>query len=85
MDNLVTAVLSALDRLDSYKFDITGFSLYANPIGVHLSLESFLENFNNYKATYRECSQYPIKLSEVVEGAEFFCLSRVEDFHAPSI
>ena len=85
MDNLVTAVLSALDRLDPYKLQITSICTYSRPQQVHMDLEAFLENFSNYKAIDRDMSEYPIELSEVVDGVKFFCVCSVEDFHASSI
>ena len=87
MDNLVTAVLSAMDRLDKYKTQIICINTYCTPLEVHLGLKEFLENLDNYKSSDHRlgCDQYPIYLYEIVDGIKFFCVASVEDFHAPSI
>lgn len=82
MSNLVSATLSALDRLDKYKLQITSICTYSRPQQVHLELKSFLENFSNYKAADRGTYKYPIELSEIVNRVKFFCVASVEDFHA---
>lgn len=84
MDNLVTATLDGLKRMESYLSQITCINTYCTPPEVHLGLKEFLENFNNYKVSAHrlDCDQYPIYLYEIVEGVKFFCVANVEDFHA---
>ena len=81
MDNLVQAILEALQRMQEFNSQITSITPYLKTPEVHLDPHVFFENFSNYKGSFRDCEKYPIELSEVIGGVKFFCICTVEDFN----
>jgi len=42
---------------------------------VQLTKSSFLETFNTYTVTNRECTEFPFMMTHEVKGTKFFCIS----------
>ena len=82
MDNLVTAVLEALNRIEHFKKDLTSIGqIYNEYPEIHVNSDTFFRHFNNYKAIYRNCCKYPIELYEIHNGVKFFAIFQLGDFY----
>ena len=79
MENSIQEVLPHIKSLMELNFEVLGLSAYSK--SVHVDSFYFINNFNNYKATERNSDEYPIELSEVVDGIRFFAIYSIGELY----
>lgn len=79
MENSIQEIISHIKGLIDLNFSILGMSVYSKE--VHVDSNHFLKLFNNYKATERNSDEYPIELSEVVDGIKFFAIYSIGELY----
>lgn len=84
MDELVQDIVALFNNphWDKIKFHSEIYSVYVEtPIPtVHITDVSLIFKDQDYKATKRNCDIYPIQLSVVFMGVEFFSIHQPEEF-----
>ena len=79
MENLIQEIIFHIKGLIDLNFSILRMSVYSKEI--HVDSNHFLKLFNNYKATERNSDEYPIELSEVVDGIRFFAIYSIGELY----
>ena len=79
MKKSINDLLPSIKTLIDFNFSILGVYHYSKE--VHVDNNCFLKLFNNYKATDRNSYDYPIELSETIDGIRFFSIFQIGDFY----
>jgi len=58
-----------------YTSGLTGISTSMGSAEIQLTRGAFLETFDSWVITNRDCTEYPFRWNNVVGGVTFFCIS----------